>query len=133
MVYPTISSFPALFSEGFHNKNPAQGTGVSPSVGVPVTEGWKRTDCTSKQLAGECPLPHWAEEGPAALSRDAAAGTAKSLTHLLLFSFPLQALKIAVWEERCLKVMNGFAMFAKEMSSFDGHQNTWACPSWLEE
>ncbi|XP_071297941.1 phosphopantothenoylcysteine decarboxylase isoform X4 [Agelaius tricolor] len=45
----------------------------------------------------------------------------------------LLALKIAAWAERCLKVMNGFAMFAKEMLSFDGHQNTWACPSWLEE
>ncbi|KAJ7424011.1 hypothetical protein WISP_31013 [Willisornis vidua] len=43
------------------------------------------------------------------------------------------ALEIAVWEEGALKVMNGFAMFAKQMGLFDGHQNTWACPSWLEE
>lgn len=133
MVYPSTTSFPALFPEGFHNKSPAEGIEVSPNVGAPVTEGWKRTACTSQQSAGGCPVPHWAGEGPAAPSKDAGAGTAKSLTCLLLFSFPFQALKIAVWEGRWLKVTNGFAMFAKQMFSFDGHQNTWACPSWLEE
>lgn len=61
MAYPSTISFPALFPEGFHKESPAEGAGVSPKVSVPVTEGWKRTACTSKQPAGgmSCPTPGW--------------------------------------------------------------------------
>ena len=48
--------------------------------------------------------------------------------------FSFQALKIAAWEEGDLAVMDGFAVFAKQMFSFYGHRTPGlALPGWKSE